>query len=152
MKVKVIIDNSVLSDYVTITCKELTDEVIELEKLVENYGKTITGKLNNETYLLNIQDIYYFEAVDNKVFAYTVKEVYEVNYKIVELVEYFKEFDFIQVSRTVVLNINYIDRVQSMINGKILAILSNKEKMIITRAYANDFKLKIRKEKNYGKK
>ena len=72
-----------------------------------------------ENYVLNIDDIYYFEAVDNKVFAYTKNEVYEVNYKIHEINDLFSKTFFVQISRTVILNIDKINRVSTLVNGRI---------------------------------
>ena len=50
---------------------------------------------------------------------------------------------FVQISRTVILNIDKINRVSTLVNGRILAVLINKEKQIITRAYAHEFKQKL---------
>ena len=140
MKVKVIENNDCPEDEITIICKEKDVTIQEIVQYVENYGINIAVKLNNEKLFIPLNDVFYFEAVDNKVFAYTEKKVYEVSYKLSQILEKISNQTFIQVSRTVVLNLTKIDRVSTLINGRILAILNNKEKIIITRAYANMFK------------
>ena len=50
---------------------------------------------------------------------------------------------FIQISRTIVINIDIIEKVSTLINGRILAVLINGEKQIISRAYAHEFKNKL---------
>ena len=60
-----------------------------------------------------------------------------------ELIDKLRDTSFIQTSRTIILNIDKIDHMSSLINGRILAVLLNKEKQIITRAYALDFKNKL---------
>ena len=40
--------------------------------------------------LRDLEDIYYFEAVDNKVFLYLEKEVYETKLKLYELEDIFQ--------------------------------------------------------------
>lgn len=50
---------------------------------------------------------------------------------------------FLQVARTIILNINMIDHVSTLVNGRIGAVLVNGEKMIITRVYAREFKKKL---------
>ena len=104
---------------------------------------SIVGKIDGEKIFISLKDIFYFEAVDNKVFAYTKDLVYEVNYKIQDINLLFSKLYFIQISRTIVINIDIIEKVSTLINGRILAILINGEKQIISRAYAHEFKNKL---------
>ena len=113
-------------------------------KLLETSTLNILGKLNGENYVLTLDQIFYFEAVDNRVFAYCEKEIYEVNYKLQELTELLSQTYFIQTARTIVLNIKQIKKVTTLVNGRILAVLNNGEKMIITRVYAQKFKQKLK--------
>ncbi len=144
MKIKVEENSNVSEVEVLITCKEVDDEVNRIVKTLETIAFTIIGKANGEKYVINIEDVYYFEAVDNHVFAYCEKEIYEVSYKIQELMELLSRTYFIQVSRTVIVNIKKIKKVNSLVNGRILAVLNNSEKMIITRVYAQKFKQKLK--------
>ena len=143
MKVKIIENPLVIEDLVTIECKTTTPEIIELSNYIENYGMSIVGKIDGEKIFISLKDIFYFEAVDNKVFAYTKDLVYEVNYKIQDINLLFSKLYFIQISRTIVINIYIIEKVSTLINGRILAILINGEKQIISRAYAHEFKNKL---------
>ena len=151
MKVKIIENPLIQEDLVTIECKNTTPEILSLSNYIENYGMSIVGKNNGEKVFINIKDIYYFEAVDNRVFAYTKDLVYEVNYKIQDINILFSKLYFIQISRTIVINIDIIQKVSTLINGRILAVLINGEKQIISRAYAHEFKNKLmtKGEHNY---
>ncbi len=51
---------------------------------------------------------------------------------------------FLQTSRTIILNLNKINKIKTMVNGRIMAELLNNEKMIITRVYANSFRDKLK--------
>ena len=143
MKVKIIENPDILEDLVTIECKTQTPEIISLSEYIENFGMSIVGKSNGEKVFINLKDIYYFEAVDNRVFAYTKDLVYEVSYKIQDINILFNKLYFIQISRTIVLNIDIIEKVSTLINGRISAVLINGEKQIISRAYAHEFKNKL---------
>ena len=151
MKVKIIENPEIQEDLVTIECKNTTPEILSLSNYIENYGMSIVGKNNGEKVFINIKDIYYFEAVDNRVFAYTKDLVYEVNYKIQDINVLFSKLYFTQISRTIVINIDIIQKVSTLINGRILAVLINGEKQIISRAYAHEFKNKLmtKGEHNY---
>ncbi len=128
---------------IIIRCREVDDRINRIGNYIRTSYITINGKDNGESYVLYLDDIYYFEAVDNKVFAYDEHKVYEVSYKLQELADLLRKTSFIQVARTVILNINKIEKVSTLVNGRISAVLINKEKMIITRAYAHAFKQKL---------
>ena len=144
MKVKVYTNCDVEETLVEIHCKSETTEVKKLVNYINNSYINLTGKKDGATFLLNLDDVYYFEAVENKVFAYLESEVYEVQYKIADLNETLKTSSFIQTSRTIILNIDKIIKIKTLVNGRIEAALLNKEKMIISRAYANGFKYKLK--------
>ena len=126
-----------------IKCKEIDSKINKISNYIRTSYITLIGKINTQQFVLNLDDIYYFEAVDNKVFAYVEKEVYEVNYKIQELVEMLTRTSFIQTARTIILNINKIEKVSTLVNGRISAVLINGEKMIITRVFSHSFKNKL---------
>ena len=144
MKIEIITDEESEELTITIRCKEVTTEVEKLVNSLKNTSISLIGKLNDEKVIIDLKDIYYFEAVENKVYAYLEKAVYEIEYKIAELNDLLKTTSFIQVARTVVLNVNKINKIKTMVNGRILAYLVNGEKIIITRVYANNFKNKIK--------
>ena len=128
---------------IIIRCREVDSKINKIANFIRTSYITIQGKLDGEKYVINLDDIYYFESVENRVFAYTEKEVYEVSYKLSELIDLLQNTSFIQTARTIILNINKIERVSTLVNGRISAILDNSEKMIITRVYAHQFKQKL---------
>ena len=144
MKVKIITGQDFNDTVVEIKCHEVTKEIENLVNTINKMFINIAGKKDGETFILNLDDIYYFEAVENRVFAYMKEEVYEVDYKIAELVTLLSRTTFIQTSRTIILNINKINKIRSIVNGRIMAVLVNDEKMIISRLYANSFKNKLK--------
>ena len=144
MKIRVD-ENSELSEIeVVINCPSNNDQVNKIIQILSTNYYNIIGKKDGDNYVLNLDDIFYFEAVDNHVFAYWEKDIYEVTYKIQELTDMLNQTYFIQTSRTIVLNIKKIKKVTTLVNGRILAVLNNNEKMIITRVYAQKFKAKLK--------
>ena len=128
---------------ILIKCKEVDSKINKIANYIRTSYITLIGKIDGEQFVINLDDIFYFEAVENKVFAYVEKEVYEVNYKIQELVDMLKRTSFIQTARTIILNINKIEKVSTLVNGRISAVLVNGEKMIITRVFSHSFKNKL---------
>lgn len=132
-----------LEPEINIKCNDIDSKINRIANYIRTSFITISGKFDGEVYVLNLDDIFYFEAVDNRVFAYDEKNVYEVNYKLQELAEMFSRTSFIQIARTIILNINKVEKVKTLINGRIGAELINKEKIIITRVYSSAFKNKL---------
>ena len=128
---------------ILIKCKEIDSKINKISNYIRTSYITLIGKIDGEQFVINLDDIFYFEAVENKVFAYVEKEVYEVNYKIQELVDMLKRTSFIQTARTIILNINKIEKVSTLVNGRINAVLVNGEKLIITRVFSHSFKNKL---------
>lgn len=144
MKVIIEEDQKINEPTITIRCAHTDQKINRLVEIINSYYLTLTGKINNEEYVLKLDDIFYFEAVDNRVFAYTSDKIYEVTYKITELNEMLKDTSFLQIARTVILNIGKIERISKMVNSRLLAILTNQEKIIISRAYAQNLKQKLK--------
>lgn len=128
---------------IIIRCNKIDSKINRISNYIRTSYITINGKLDGENHIINLSDIYYFEAIENRVFAYVEKNVYEVNYKLQELTVMLAKTSFLQVARTIILNINMIDHVSTLVNGRIGAVLVNGEKMIITRVYAREFKKKL---------
>lgn len=128
---------------ILIQCPKIDEKINKISNYIRTSYITINGKLDGDLYVLNLDDIYYFEAVENKVFAYVEKNVYEVNHKLQELATMLLRTSFIQTARTIILNINKVEKVKTLVNGRICAVLSNDEKTIITRSYASNFKNKL---------
>ncbi|EAC5847696.1 LytTR family transcriptional regulator [Listeria monocytogenes] len=119
--------------------EEVTNMVIGIE---ESAGK-ISVKKDGATYLLEPKAILYFEAVESKIFVYTEKEIYEIHWKLYELEEKFKESSFFRCSKSMILNIEWIEKIAPGFNGKFEAKLLNREKVIISRQYAKVLKQKL---------
>ena len=85
----------------------------------------------------------YFEAVDNKIFAYASEETYEIRRKLYELEQDFVHTDFLRISKSAIVNTSKIAYVKPIFNGRFEAKLKNGEKIIISRQYVAELKKKI---------
>ena len=64
---------------VIIECTEITPEVKDIRAYALSKGTTLTGIVKEDRLeRFDLQDVYYFEALDEKVFAYTKNNVYEI--------------------------------------------------------------------------
>ena len=92
---------------------------------------------------IDVQDIYYFESVDERSYVYTKDNVYECKEKLYTIEETFKNTSIVRVSKSCILNITKLKSVRPFINGKFEATMLSNEKIIINRHYVSAFKKKF---------
>lgn len=128
---------------ITIKCNGIDESLEKLISSIRLYSSTISCKKGDKVYFLKPEDVLYFDTVDEKVFIYTVNDIYETNLKLYEIEERFMGTGIIRVSKSTVLNIIKIEYVSPLLNGRIEAVLQNGEKVIISRQYVAAFKNKL---------
>ncbi len=142
---KLVIDQSLENQEVQITIRcGLIDA--NLEKLITQirlYSFSLTGKRDDSIYVIKLEDIFYFESIDEKTFIYCRKDVYESNMRLYELEQQLAATDFVRISKSCILNVVKLESVKALLNGKMEAKLINNEKVIITRHYLQSVKEKL---------
>lgn len=129
-------------DEVIIRCAKVDDKLMRLLCALRE-DERLTGYLEDKIVKLSLKDIYYFEAVDNKIFAYASEETYEIRRKLYELEQDFVHTDFLRISKSAIVNTSKIAYVKPIFNGRFEAKLKNGEKIIISRQYVAELKKKI---------
>lgn len=135
MKIRVHEDPKIEELEVVINCKQKNELVLEIEKSLTYFDKVITGKIDGRNFTLNPAKIYYFESIDNKVFAYSKDQVYDTQYKLYQLEEIFENTPLIRINKNTILNTKKIKSFRSSINGRMEAVLLNNEIVVISRTY-----------------
>ncbi|MCM1466001.1 MAG: LytTR family transcriptional regulator [Bacteroidales bacterium] len=100
----------------------------------------LTGIIEGAQYEIAVSDVFYMEGVDNKVFIYCAKQVYETHQKLYELEEALKEKYFLRVSKSVLLNLMKIESIKPSLNGRFTAVFQNGEQVIVSRKYVPELK------------
>ena len=129
-------------EFALIRCKKLTPATLGLISSLRNDENQIAAMKDDKIVMLEPNELYYVEAVDNRVFLYTQKEVYESRMKLYEAEEQFGE-NFFRISKSVILNIKKIKSLAPMYNGRFEAQLKNGEKIMISRKYLPGFKERL---------
>ena len=91
-------------------------------------------------------EVYYVEAVDDSVFIYGQKIVYEARQKLYELEGILKEKYFLRVSKSLILNLMKVKAIKPALNGRYSAILRSDEEVIISRKYVPELKKALKGE------
>ncbi len=130
-------------DEIILRFATVDENVLKLIQSLKTEKDALTGYADDKIQKLSLRDIFYFESVDNKVYAYTAKQVYEVHKKLYEIEEEYANTDFLRISKAVVVNVSKITYIRPMLNGRFEAKLKNDEKVIISRQYVPALKEKL---------
>lgn len=128
---------------IIIRTNTMDSDIINLIYAVKAGRNRITAFYENEIVQLDSKEVYYFESVDNKVYACCEKKVFEIKQKLYELEEIYKQTDFVRISKSMIVNISKVSKIVPMFNGRLESVLCNGEKVIITRQYVANLKKKL---------
>ena len=87
-------------EQVLIRCHEVTDTVREIRHFILSRQESLEGYEAGKQFQIPLPEIYYAEAVDNRLFIYTEEKVYEVKMKLYAFEEAYGSKQFFRCSRT----------------------------------------------------
>lgn len=116
-------------------CRSLDESLVEIINRFKRGGGKLTAYQDGNMFFIEPEEVFYFESVEQKVFAYCKSEVYQVKSKLYELLDELPGWKFIRVSKSVILNLNKIKSLTPAFSGRYEALLKNGEKVIISRQY-----------------
>lgn len=128
---------------IIIRCSSINSELQKIIDTIKISSFTITAYKDGYLQKINHEDICYIESVDEKTFIYCENDVYDCKMKLFELEETLTNSSFVRISKSCILNIDFIEKVKPMLNGKYEVLLINGEKLIINRHYVPIFKKKF---------
>lgn len=101
--------------------------------------QSITGKRDDALCVLHPGSIYYLEVVDRKLFAYQMKEVYQLDYSMRHFLDCFGANGFVQISKNTIVNLYRVRQVKADINMRLKLVMDNNEMLILNRTYKKMF-------------
>ena len=119
MKINIDVDDSLQQDMITIHCKEITDEILELQRLLsqkQTGGQKISAYIDDTEYYVDVKTILFLEADGNYISVQTAKSIYRVRQKLYELEELLPR-DFLRVSKSTIVNTELIASIKKNITG-----------------------------------
>jgi DNA-binding LytR/AlgR family response regulator len=127
-------------DEILVRCSTLDDSIVKLlNSFKSGKGKLVFYK-DDKIVLFEPKDIFYFESVDDRVFAYTKDAVYESKEKLYQLEQELPPHDFMRANKAVILNLNKVQSLSPAFGGRFEAVLKNECRIIISRMYVATLK------------
>lgn len=127
--------------------KELENKGFDIDD--RNYDYTIVSNSpvdkiivfgDEELFIINPNDVIYFESFGNDIVCHTIRGDYKVKYRLYELEHLFNEKGYMRVSNSFIVNVNHISSIKPTINSKFILTMNNRDKVEVTRSYYIMFK------------
>ncbi len=131
---------------VTIKYGRDKENLQRIVKLLKSVDIQIKCDNNGMERMINASDIYYIESVDKQTFVYLEREVYHTDLRLYQLIEQLKKCGFVQISKSCILNIHYMDSIKPIFNSRMEVTLKNSERVYINRNYLGEVKKTLRGE------
>lgn len=128
---------------IIIRCRQVDEHLLRLIYSLKAGREKLTVSKGDRIFQVQPSDIYYFEAVDNRVFACMEKEVFDTRNKLYELEERLKNTDFFRASKSTIINLAKVKNIYPAFNGRFEVCMENGEKLIVSRQYVPVLKNKL---------
>ncbi len=116
---------------IIIRCDHKNESICHLAAMLDD--QRIPVRDGDAILLLAPIEVLYFEYVDGGTFAYTASLVYPCRLTLAELE---RNDNFFRCSKNMAVNLRAVEMLRSGDCGRIIATMSNKEKLVISRHYA----------------
>lgn len=135
-------------DELILRYRELTPEVERMIQFMNRGQARLSGKDDGETVLFSPEEVLYIETVDDKTFAYTKEKVLRLDMTLNGVEDYLKDISFFRCSKSMIVNIDKVERLKSLPSNRIDVMMQNGEHIVISRTYASEFRRLLRGWKN----
>lgn len=130
-------------DEIIIRCRQVDEQLLNMIYALKAGRDKLTVSKEGKIFQIPPSDIYYFESVDNRVFAYAREDVYDVKGRLYDIEERFRHTDFFRASKSTIINLSKVKNFSPGFNGRFEACLENGEKLLISRQYTAGLKEKL---------
>ena len=138
MKIKMEIEEGLMKDEVLIRCRELTEQVANIQKAVSeivNVSRRLTFNKGNTEYYLSLDEILFFETDNATINAHTKNDIYQTRYKLYELEEILPG-SFMRISKSAIVNTGHIYSInRNLTASSVIAFEGTHKQVYVSRAY-----------------
>ncbi len=131
-----------LDEDIVIYARENSPELQKLEALLQEPEPTLIGYRDDTVTPLDPSQIYCFSVEQNKVFAMTENERYQLKERLYLLEERFRD-SFIKINQSCLVNITKLERFDTSLGGSLIVILKNGYRDYVSRRQVKAVKERI---------
>ena len=132
-------EENLTENYLELHYDKIDEETNAVLDRLRDTLKYIEGTFEDRKVTIAVTDIFYIETVDRKTFAYTKDTCVEIKTALRDIIEEYSKIGFVRISKSAVVNIYKIKKLQGDINMRVIIYLENEEKLIMNRNYKKEF-------------
>lgn len=144
MKVNYYEDKTIEENRVDVFYREKDYEIRGIMDYLESH-KILLGKNGELTKKILPNDIFYLETIERRCYAYLENEVYQIDFNLKNFQERFMSNGFIQIGKSMIVNVYKIDKVKTDSNMRLRLIMENGEVLILNRTFKRGFMESLKK-------
>lgn len=126
---------------IKIQCKDILEKE-KLENFINSYNSNLLVNKDNKSYIVSFNEIYYIESSEKTTFVYTQNNFYTSHFRLYQIEDILNE-DFIRINKSTIVNLLYLESMESDIGSRILLEFDNGDRFVVTRAYSKEFKYRL---------
>ena len=140
MKVSIDLSPKYREPYAVIHTDKVTDEITRIVEMFGSNETPVTAFQNEEEIVvLKPREIYMVRVEGGDTLIYGERQKYRSRKRLYELAEILGK-QFMQISKTTLINLSYIDSIEPGFSGTMLMKLKNGNKDYVSRKYLPEFK------------
>ena len=140
MKVNIDISAEYREPFAVIHTDKVTEEIQRMIDIFSNSETPVTALQNEEDIVvLQPKDIYMVRVENSDTVIYGAKQKYRSRKRLYELALQLGK-QFMQISKTTLINLSYMDSIEPGFSGTLLLKLKNGDKDYVSRKYLPEFK------------
>ncbi len=138
-------EKNLSENYIELHYSRIDQETEDILSRINPSMEYVEGRQDSQTLSVRVSDIFYWEVVDRKTFAYTEQDCLEVKITLNEILTKYANAGFLRISKSMVVNVHKIRKLKGDMNMRVAVILDNDEKIIMNRGYRSEFFKELKK-------
>lgn len=128
------------SEEIRIRYRQMTEQIEGIVHYIEGQTGKLIGLKDGQQFVIKPYDVIYLESVEGTAYLYTEKEVYRSGLTLMAAERAYADEGYFRCSKSMVVNIYRIQKLQSMPGNRIDVTMDNGEHVVISRRYAKELR------------
>lgn len=151
MKIVINVQEDMNEDEIHLYCKELNDDIVNIQKLIEKQLYTTSDMLvfkEGVEYYIEMKDILFFETSGREMIVHTVDNFFVVKKKLYEL-ELDLPSNFTRISKSCIVNVSQIYSInKNVVSNGLIEFRHTHKQVYVSRIYYKSLKHKLELRRN----
>ncbi|MHC9531858.1 LytTR family DNA-binding domain-containing protein [Dellaglioa sp. BT-FLS60] len=132
---------------INLQANALSHDVLKILQQLENLNTQvgmIPITVEDRVVMVQTSEILAIEVYGSELTIHTIVKNYSVKGQLKTMIERLNNHDFIQVSKSTVININQLESLEAAFSGNMTAFMTNQLKLIVSRKYLPELRRQLR--------